>query len=87
MLNILISKTDPYSFMGLIKATRTGAHISAPLRSLIRAGLASLILMVAITQMAGGSAQARQVEDKPGTQLTMGTSLTTACRPEACKMV
>ena len=87
MLNILISKTDPYSFVGLIKATGTGEHMSTALRSLVRAGLASLTLMVAITQMAEGSVQARQVEDKSATQLTMETSLTTPCSPEACKMV
>lgn len=76
MYNILISKTDPYSFMGLIKASRRGGKVNTSLRSLISAGLASLFLIIAITRMAEAS-----VED------AQQTSLTTGCSPEACKMV
>ncbi len=76
MFNILISKTDPYSFLGLIKASRTESRNTTTLRSLITAGFASLILIVAINHMAEAS-----VEDTPY------ASLTTSCNPEACKMV
>lgn len=78
MFNILISKTDPYSFMGLIKASRTGGVITSSLRSLISAGLASLFLIVAITRMAQANVEV--------TQLDIDATLST-CSPETCVMV
>lgn len=79
MFNILISNTDPYSFMGLIKASRTGGKFTSSMRGLIGAGLASLLLIVAITRMAQASVEVAQ--------LNIDATLTTTCSPEACKMV
>ncbi|MCK5423743.1 MAG: hypothetical protein KAI89_00115 [Emcibacter sp.] len=76
MYNILISKTDPYSFMGLIKANRLGGKLTSSVRGLINAGLASLFLIIAITRMAEASVEEVNY-----------ASLTTNCNPEACKMV
>lgn len=76
MFNILISKTDHYSFMGLVTASHRGGGFSSSLRGLINAGLVSLLLIVAITRMAEAA-----VED------VQQASLTTGCSPQACKMV
>ena len=72
MFNILISNTDPYSFMGLIKASSTGRTITSSLRGVISAGFASLLLMFAITHMA---------------EVKVETNLTKGCSPEVCKIL
>jgi hypothetical protein len=76
MFNILIDKTDPFSFMGLIRASRKGGNNTSSLRGLIKAGLVTLFLIVAITRMAEASVEDAQY-----------VSLTTSCNPEACNMV
>ncbi len=78
MFGILISKTDPLSFMGLIKASRTRGKVTSSLRSLINAGLASLFLIIAITRMAQANVDADQVNND---------TMLANCGLEACKMV
>ena len=72
MFNILISKTDPYSFMGLIKASSTGRTITSSLHGVISAGFASLLLMFAITHLAEANVETNMVKN---------------CSPEVCKFL
>lgn len=72
MFNILISKTDPYSFMGLIKASSTGRTITSSLHGVISAGFASLLLMVAITNLAEANGVINLSKD---------------CSPEVCAIL
>ncbi len=86
MLNFVISKTDPYSFMGLIKALPTGTSLSSSWRSLINAGLVSLLLIVAISHMAQSAAGATQGEGG-SLKISAHSSATRSCSFEACHMV
>ncbi|GEM_PF-6087982 len=85
MPNILISRTDPHSFMGLIKASPISRRASAAHSGLINAGVISILLFLAISRMA----QTAQDEARFDNPLALGadTALTTTCRLTACKMV
>ncbi|WP_339864665.1 hypothetical protein [Paremcibacter congregatus] len=89
MKNLLISQTDPYSFMSLLHAggrPLRGQRFTAArkLQHMINAVMVSLLLMVAISQMA----QADLGQDQAATELSFGETRTgEACGVEACKMV
>ncbi len=89
MLNILISKTDPYSFMGLLKASDTRGALTTATRSLMNAGVVSLFLVVGITYMAQGSVEATQNDRRVHGPfaLSSDTSLPSNCHSEACNLV
>lgn len=85
MPNILISRTDPHSFMGLIKGSPIGRRASVSRSGLINAGVISILLFLVI----GRLAQAAQGEARFNDPLTFDadTVRTATCRPAACKMV
>ncbi len=84
MYNILINKTDPYSFMGLIKSTRAGRATPSSINGLINAGVVSIFLIFAISRMAHGA----MVEDRETLpQKTTETVQNSTCHYEACNMV
>lgn len=79
MKNLLISKSDPMSFMGLINASPLDQKKRQPLYGLINAGLISLFLGVAISHMA----QAAEAEEST----IQSESRAAICHLEACNMV
>ncbi len=86
MYNLLINNTDPYSFMGLIRATPVTGSKRRPLRSLINAGFISMFLIGAIAHTALDTARAKQtaISDNALPRLASGA---TGCSFEVCNMV
>jgi len=83
MHNILINKTDPYSFMGLVTGQSTRRAHASPLLGVINAGFISILVIFAIIRMAHASGAAEQGVDG----LRDNNALTPSCSREYCHMV
>ena len=79
MENLLISKTDPLSFMGLIKASPLGQQKMPSFYGLINAGFVSILLVAALSHMARAA--------EPGENVIQSDNSAAICRLEACNMV
>ncbi|VAV95583.1 hypothetical protein MNBD_ALPHA01-962 [hydrothermal vent metagenome] len=86
MYNLLINNTDPYSFMGLIRATPVTGSKRRPSHGLINAGIISMFMIAAIAHTALDTARAKQVPPNDNALLRLASGAT-GCSFEACNMV